>query len=81
MYVYTYIVKYCYFVDMTNTFSASFSDCRMSSSRIMDPKMREAEGDGEDNSGRIVPFSNEWKVLWLLELQCLSSIIEMNLFA
>ncbi|KAM7066076.1 CRACD-like protein isoform 2-T2 [Acridotheres tristis] len=28
------------------------SDCHMSSSRIMDPKMREAEGDGEDNSGK-----------------------------
>ncbi|XP_053827411.1 CRACD-like protein isoform X2 [Vidua macroura] len=28
------------------------SDCHMSSSRTMDPKMREAEGDGEDNSGK-----------------------------
>ncbi|CAN8196445.1 unnamed protein product [Coccothraustes coccothraustes] len=28
------------------------SDCPMSSSRTMDPKMREAEGDGEDNSGK-----------------------------
>ncbi|XP_032863318.2 CRACD-like protein isoform X2 [Tyto alba] len=27
-------------------------DCHMSSSRIMDPKMRETEGDGEDNSGK-----------------------------
>ncbi|XP_005516877.1 PREDICTED: uncharacterized protein KIAA1211-like homolog [Pseudopodoces humilis] len=28
------------------------SNCHVSSSRIMDPKMREAEGDGEDNSGK-----------------------------
>ncbi|KAM9021300.1 CRACD-like protein isoform 8-T9 [Ara ararauna] len=28
------------------------SDCRMSSPRIMDPKMRETEVDGEDNSGK-----------------------------
>ncbi|XP_061315686.1 CRACD-like protein isoform X5 [Pezoporus flaviventris] len=28
------------------------SDCHMSSPRIMDPKMRETEGDGEDNSGK-----------------------------
>ncbi|XP_063248634.1 CRACD-like protein isoform X2 [Prinia subflava] len=28
------------------------SDCHMSSSRIMDHKMREAEGDGEDSSGK-----------------------------
>ncbi|CAM9616208.1 unnamed protein product [Bubo scandiacus] len=28
------------------------SDCHMSSSRIMDPKVRETEGDGEDNSGK-----------------------------
>ncbi|XP_068862079.1 CRACD-like protein isoform X5 [Aphelocoma coerulescens] len=28
------------------------SDCHMSSSKIMDSKMREAEGDGEDNSGK-----------------------------
>ncbi|KAJ7397498.1 hypothetical protein BTVI_135118 [Pitangus sulphuratus] len=27
-------------------------DCNMSSSRIMDPKMRETEGDGEDSSGK-----------------------------
>lgn len=53
MYVYTYMAKYCYFVDTTNTFCTSFSDCHMSSSRIMDPKMKEAEGDGEDNSGII----------------------------
>lgn len=59
MYVYTYIVKYCYFVDTTNTFFTSFSDCHMSSSRIMDHKMREAEGDGEDNSGIISPFPGE----------------------
>lgn len=80
MYVYTYIVRYCYFVDMTDTFSTSFSDCHLSSSRIMEPKMRETEGDGEDNSGRIASFPSEWKVLWLLEPQCLSSIVEVNLF-
>nr|XP_013036182.1 CRACD-like protein isoform X4 [Anser cygnoides] len=28
------------------------SDCHMSSSRIMDPKVRETEGYGEDNSGK-----------------------------
>ncbi|KAM9567539.1 CRACD-like protein isoform 8-T9 [Guaruba guarouba] len=28
------------------------SDCRMSSPRIMDPKMRETDADGEDNSGK-----------------------------
>ncbi|KAM6094830.1 CRACD-like protein isoform 2-T2 [Chlamydotis macqueenii] len=28
------------------------SDCHMSSSRMMDPKVREVEGDGEDNSGK-----------------------------
>lgn len=59
MYVYTYIVRYCYFVDMTNNFSTSFSDCHLSSSRIMEPKMRETEGDGEDNSGRIASFPSE----------------------
>ncbi|XP_064931900.1 CRACD-like protein isoform X6 [Columba livia] len=30
----------------------NISGCHMSSSRIMDPKMRETEGDGEDNSGK-----------------------------
>ncbi|XP_069732427.1 CRACD-like protein [Phaenicophaeus curvirostris] len=52
MYICTYVEKYCYFVDMTDTFSTSFSDCHKNSSRIMDPKMRETEGDGEDNSGK-----------------------------
>ncbi|XP_071601727.1 CRACD-like protein isoform X3 [Heliangelus exortis] len=28
------------------------SDCHMSSSRMMDPKVRETEGDGEDSSGK-----------------------------
>lgn len=42
--------------------------------------MREAEGDGEDNSGIILLFPGEGKVLWLLELLCLSSLIEVNLF-
>jgi len=64
MYVYVYIVKYVvHIVDMTDIFSTSFSDCHMSSSRIMDPKVRETEGDGEDNSGRIALFPSEWKVL------------------
>lgn len=44
---------------MTDAFSTSFSDCHMNSSRIMDPKVRETEGDGEDNSGRIAPFPSE----------------------
>lgn len=52
-------MKYFYFVDLSDTFSMFFSGCHMSSSRIMDPKMRETEGDGEDNSGRIAAFPSE----------------------
>lgn len=53
------VLKYCYLIDMTDTISISFSESHMSSSRIMDPKVRETEGYGEDSSGRIAPFLGE----------------------
>lgn len=53
------VLKYCYLIDMTDTISISFSESHMSSSRIMDPKVRETEGYGEDGSGRIAPFLGE----------------------
>lgn len=57
------LLKYCYLVDIIDIFSLFFSDCHMSSPRTMDPKVRETEGYGEDNSGRTAPFLREQKGL------------------